>query len=61
MNQFSNGMSLLAVNSLEVHGIVHEINGKVKSIKKMSQVMEANTKQMSNDANEILRQLEEID
>ena len=26
LNIFSNGMSLLAVNSLEVHGMVHQIN-----------------------------------
>lgn len=27
LNIFSNGLSLLAVNSLEVHGLVHQING----------------------------------
>lgn len=30
LNIFSNGLSLLAVNSLEVHGLVHQINGQTE-------------------------------
>jgi len=27
LNIFSNGLSLLAVNSLEVHGLIHQVHG----------------------------------
>ena len=60
MNQFSNGMSLLAVNSLEAHGIMHEIAGKVKSMRKMSEVMDSNTTKMKDDAEKMVRKLKQI-
>lgn len=50
-------MSLLAVNSLEVHGLMHEMAGKVKSMRKMSDVMDSNTTKMKEDAEKMVRKL----
>lgn len=46
MNIFSNGMSLLAVNSLEVHGMVHQASTQVEEMEKVAKNIEAHTNLM---------------
>ena len=53
-------MSLLAVNSLEVHGLMHEMGGKVKSMKRMSEVMDSNMTKMKDDSEKMVRKLKQI-
>ena len=50
-------MSLLAVNSLEVHGIMHEMGDKVKAMNKSARVMESNLDKMTEDAENMVRLL----
>ena len=43
---------MLSVNSLEVHGLIHQINGSVQSEQKLAVNIEAHSKFMKeNDAN----------
>lgn len=43
LNIFSNGLSLLAVNSLEVHGLVHQINSQTEQMEKLAVNIEAHS------------------
>ena len=60
LNIFINGLSLLSVNSLEVHGLIHQINGSVQSEQKLAVNIEAHSKFMKEKTEEMVKQLKEV-
>lgn len=61
LNIFSNGMSLLAVNSLEVHGMVNQINSQTEKMSKLSENIEAHSKFMKKKTEDLASKLKEIE
>lgn len=54
-------MSLLAVNSLEVHGMVHQISSQSEKMLKLSENIEANSKFMKRKTEDLASKLKEIE
>ena len=61
LNIFSNGLSLLSVNSLEVHGLVHQIHGQTEEMNKLANNIEAHTSFMKTKTSDILDKLKKIE
>ena len=47
LNIFSNGLSLLSVNALEVHGLVHQAGCQIEEMEKIAKNIEVHTKMMN--------------
>jgi len=60
MNIFCNGLSLLTVNSLEVHGLVHQIEGQTEQINKLAINIQAHSSFMKNKTAEMVEKLKQI-
>lgn len=61
LNIFSNGLSLLAVNSLEVNGLIHQINTQSNEMEKLAVNIETHTKFMKDKSSEICKKLKDIE
>lgn len=60
LNVFCNGLSLLSANSLECHGLVHQINGQMEEVKKYTVNVEGYTNFMQNKTKEMLDELKSL-
>uniref|UniRef100_A0A7S3CPI6 Cyclic nucleotide-binding domain-containing protein n=1 Tax=Strombidium rassoulzadegani TaxID=1082188 RepID=A0A7S3CPI6_9SPIT len=60
LNIFCNSLSLLAVNSLEMHGYVHQINGQTEQMQNLAFNIEAHSSFMKQKTEEMYRKLKEI-
>jgi len=57
LNMFSNGLSLLAVNSLEVHGMVKNIHSQTERMQKLATNIEAHSQFMKVKSEERLNRI----
>ena len=60
MNIFCNGLSLLTVNSLEVHGMVHQVESQAEQIKDLAVNIEAHTSFMKDKTAQMVERLQKI-
>jgi hypothetical protein len=60
MNVFVNGLSLLAVNSLEMHGYVHQVQAQSEQLQTMSLNVEAHSNFVRQKSESMHRKLLEI-
>ena len=60
LNIFSNGLSLLAVNSLEAHGMIHQMHGQAEQINKLAKNIDAHSNFMKQKSQELIDKLESL-
>lgn len=61
MNIFSNGLSLLSINSLEVHGMLHQAGSQLEEMDKLVKNINAHSRLMKDKTENMLGMLMEID
>jgi len=60
INIFSNGLSLLAVNTLEVHGMVHQASTQVEEMENIAKNVQTHTKLMSEKTEQMIKTLTKV-
>lgn len=57
LNIFSNGISLLSVNSLEIHGMLHQVQGQTDKMVRLINTVEAHSTYMRERTGEMVKKL----
>lgn len=57
LNIFSNGLSLLSVNSLEIHGMLHQVGGQTGEMVKLVNNVEAHSTFMRDKTGDMVKKL----